>query len=895
MQKDSPIIENDPRFNHYLDPFHPNTFANDYQKLTELKLILEKFDTFQTISTISGLQLYPINQSHIIRLEVAARVASLCSNDGTKKIDRKKIKQILNRLLPINSCFGRNEDPPEYPFTLNVQFYGGNYVVYSGAYPIECFIVQTLFEVIDFNRESVPKEFFNHVYSAAKGILNISNQIAVRNQHIRNLTSKNDQGNPIRIPPNELFYSLSNSLIFTEEEIEELAISQEFIAESILQFSLPNGHETFSNSIPQKNPLLHFPIIKTNSKYVIAAPTSLMATLRKFIIYSAERFECKDILLNEYNNRIISINKHWLSQLGHTAVNLKLPRWENQQNIAEWSSKIDNDKIAHIFLISQENLEISGRDFYEYWEIQQKINNIANRIDEINSIITQNKITGIFFIIINNFTSWYKYDPSKLKNTSHLILNYDDLFFISHINDLDELSLYKYSITEKNVITPELVGWSFIDKFAFYLDHGYSFYSSDERRDTVYLWPGYGHDLRKMVFAKTDHHLMISTEPNKFIPVKRLYSEEITLPIYVPQNSKEQSSIGVEIINQTFWIIPNPSQKERNVGVTLFNTFSEMIACWICEIKPYISQKISNRVNNYPIIIEYYIDQIDTWQENLLECEIENIEIEDFNFDIQEKRISLQIPLKLRPYLLKNTNEGERLFLYFFLDALTGFFDTFSNDRSIQKNNYKVVDEFAPLGHKKYFHLINTAYNPFIDLSGIIPPRLIDEACYQIELDNLGLLFKSANPITKKVLEETNVNKKLHGIVDIFHNLIKDQISQFAFDSILPYTISQYESILVYRHLYQYTFSAKLHINPVNPQTTATEARNYKQMDRTSHAVRTLIEIISAEPPKGNKIFNNFEYDAMIAKIILLLEFAYFSEIIELRRPAPGRVPPALG
>jgi len=883
MQKIPPIIEKEPRFDHFSDPFNPSIFADDYQKLTELKLSLEKFDTLQIISTISGLQLYPINQTHIIRLEVAARVAASCSSDGIKKIDRKRLKQILNRLIPINSCFGRNEDPPEYPFTLNIQFYGGNYVVYSGAYPIECFIVQTLLEVIDFNRESVPKEFFNHVYSAAKGILNISNQIAARNHHIRYLTSKNDQGNPIRIPPNELYYSLSNSLIFTEEEIEELAISQEFIAESIIQFSLPNGHEAFSNSIPQKNPLLHFPIIKTNSRYVVAAPTSLMATLRKFIIYSAEKFECKDILLNEYNSRIISVNRHWLSELGHTPINLKLPQWENQQNIAEWSSKIDNDKMAHIFLIHQENFEISGQDFYEYWEIQQKINNIANRIEEINSIIAQKKITGIFYIIINNFTSWYKYDPSKLKNISYLILNYDDLFFISNINDLDELSLYKYSITEKNAITPELVGWSFIDKFAFYLDHGYSFYSSDERRDTVYLWPGYGHDLRKMVFAKTDHHLMISTEPNNFIPVKRLYSEEITLPIYVPQNSNERSSIGVEIINQTFWIIPNPSQKERNVGVTLFNTFSEMIASWICEIQPYISQKISNRASNHPIIIEYYIDQIDTWQGNLVECEIETIEIEDFNFEIQEYRISLKIPLKLRPYLFKNTNEGERLFLHFFLDALTGFLDTFSDDRSIQKNNQKVVDEFAPYGHKKYFHLINTAYNPFIDISGIIPPRLLDEACYQIELDNLGLLFKFPDPIAKTVLEERSVNKKLHGIVDIFHNLIKNQISQFAFDSIFPYTISQYESILVYRHLYQYTFSAKLHINPINRQTTANEAKNYKLMDRTSHAVRTLIEIISAEPPKGNRIFNKFEYDAIIAKIILLLEFAFFSDVIKLK------------
>jgi len=874
-----PYINNDPRFDYSSDPFDPKNFVEDYQRLEELKHIFEKYDPLQLISTISGFQLYPINHTHILRLTVASRVATSCQCIGSKKLNREKTKKILNRFLPIKSCFGKNEDPPEYPFTYNIQFYGGNYVVYTGIYPIECFIIQTILEVLCLKKELFPEGFFSIIYSAALGILNISNQIAERNGHKRYKTSENDQGKPIRIPPKKLFQSLSNSVIFTYEQLNELATSRGFFIESLFDFSLPNGHSFFSESNPDKNPLICFPIIHCNSGYIIAAPTSLIATLRKFILITAEKFKCKDTLLKEYNEAVISKNKQWLSKLGYQDINLPLQIWDNQQKITEWSSKIDKNKVAHTFFVSQESSQISGRDFYEYWEIQDKIDLIKNRIEQIKSIICQNHTIVIFYIVINNFTNWYKFNPKIIDNISCIILNYDDLFFISNLPDLDELSLFKYSITENNPNTPELLAWSFIDKFAYYLENGCSFYSSDEKRNAIYLWPGHGHDLRKTVYERLDYHLIISIEPNQFIPVKRLYPEETQFALYIPSTSYDNEKIGIQGFTQIIWVIPNSSIKESRDGVYLFNSFSEMISSWIFEIKPYLNNLIPKTENHTPIIIEYSIDQIKTWLEMHLEIEYEKIEREDFKFSIHEKKLKLTIPLKLQPLLLESTNVGERILLFFLIDALIELCNSLSNVEISRDNIQAIVDQFAPYGDKKFLHLISSIDNPFIDVTGIIPPRLIDDACYQIELDNLGLLLKSTNPNAKRFFDETDVNKKIHIIVDIFHNLIIEQISQFTFDSILTYAISQYESILVHRHLYSHTFPAKLNINPINSQTTDIEIKINKKIDRTSHAVRILIEIISAQPPKGETIINNFEYDVILAKIIILLEFAIFSEI----------------
>src|SRR3990172_4342969 len=56
-------------------------------ELDGLRVEFAKYDQLELIATLGGLQVYPENHSHLIRLEVASRIACSFKNGGKGKVD----------------------------------------------------------------------------------------------------------------------------------------------------------------------------------------------------------------------------------------------------------------------------------------------------------------------------------------------------------------------------------------------------------------------------------------------------------------------------------------------------------------------------------------------------------------------------------------------------------------------------------------------------------------------------------------------------------------------------------------------------------------------------------------------------------------------------------------
>lgn len=159
--------------------------------LHELDLLKEEFKKYnlsELIPKLSGFQLLPENQSHTIRLEIAIQIACSLQNGCGLSIDPIHLRDILNKYLPTDGNIGILEDPPESLFTENIVVYGGNYVVYPGVTE-ETFILSALLESIHLNESDFPIDFVLDVWSSALSLLALSNEIAKRAGHCRNMTS----------------------------------------------------------------------------------------------------------------------------------------------------------------------------------------------------------------------------------------------------------------------------------------------------------------------------------------------------------------------------------------------------------------------------------------------------------------------------------------------------------------------------------------------------------------------------------------------------------------------------------------------------------------------------------------------------------------------------------
>ncbi len=80
-----------------------------YSKLSELEQLKLEFSDYKQldlIATLGGLQVYPENHSHTIRLETASRVACSIKNNGKRKIDPNQLQSLLNNLLPSDGNIG---------------------------------------------------------------------------------------------------------------------------------------------------------------------------------------------------------------------------------------------------------------------------------------------------------------------------------------------------------------------------------------------------------------------------------------------------------------------------------------------------------------------------------------------------------------------------------------------------------------------------------------------------------------------------------------------------------------------------------------------------------------------------------------------------------------------
>ncbi|WP_201785186.1 YecA family protein [Methanofollis ethanolicus] len=843
------------------------------------------------IATIGGLQLVPENDYHAVRLEAAAQVACSIKRFGDTCIDIEDFCQHLNRYLPTISDIGLKEDPPEHLFTENISYLNGDNNVYPSIYHEENLILENIFITINSCQDEFPDDFNKDVLSRSLAILTISNEIARRLGHRRYMDTPHDwtsKREDISLPTDSEFITYKDAVTFQKKEIEKIIPA---INEVIIPFISDIGSEKFQNLDPGSNQLAISPLVNFGSEFVVLNPISLLCALRHNIIQTAIEYHIEYDFAKYYREILWSNSLKYLFLMGYDLLDYLFPPLNETLPVEEGLFRIDSDKIAYVQLICD---PVEGYDIKNpkgEWDTKELIEKIRKRDIEVLGSLKKDlsSSTDIFILkIIGHIgrESYLKYQ--NIEQIRTLLISAENLKIISLSGMCDRLTLWKYVKAASDASDYyHYFSYSFLDIFSFYQEKDTLILESRNFPKVVPIPPGLGKKLRLKVARMYDSHLVPLGEGDQTIyaPVVNAYFDS-QIPIYQLEELVSNCfGYEVEGYYQPLWILYYDTVDELAFETfEIVKDFTKTIAYWLSQFTPGLKEYLKPLGTN-PIHIFLKCENIENWCHTSKAFLDNNSGDDSFQIQIKGRNIVFFIPQTFLKQIIGSDNSGERVLLNGLLRAISYFIEGELGESSLTSQQIdSIIKNYAPLGIKKQLLLFSNLSNGLLSDGNFPEPRLIQY--HDVQEQSLGLMSelkecKFAENLTQS--EKIEICKK---IVEVYLKRLKSLVKQYRGDEILTILIGLNDSILHMGEEMHFLVPYQIACYPDDSEYPKTVMKKLSRIDQTMLCVRTLIEIIVAEPPYGNKQSNSDDIDKMLAILHNFIDWAtaadfYYNQILQ--------------
>lgn len=861
--------------------------------LFELKSEFEKYNQVEIISALGGLQVFPENQTQLIRLEVSTRIACSYNNNRTKKINSHRLKDILNHKMPANGSIGRQEDPPEDIFTDNLIFYGGNHVVYTGMSHNEVFILNNFIETIIFNENRFPSDFVKTIKAMSSFLLIMINEVAHRMGHPRYIDGQNRHGQKIKIPKKKNLTILQKSVVFTEKEIKDLikpiGLDYELIFKDIIRFFCSHpGDESFDeilNSNPpwESNPLLIRPLVKVGNSFVMAIPGSIATALRHRIIVNSADLTITTILAEMYREHVWKKIERYLKIMSFKEIDLSLPSWDWEVFIKEGIFSIDTDKIAYIQLITDDLSEYDINAPHSMFEIDNLEKKLIERYEAVaEALISNSTLNCRQVLIITVFGETGRnthFGISKLPNNAKVVLmNVEELNVIVSTHECDNLTLWKYNNAyDKLSKTARIVSFSFLDNYAYYIENNHSFYT-DKKYDSIHIPSDMGTPLRIKTKKMWDKHAALHYN-NNYLPVLRLNADE-SIPIYFIERGSQFFELLVEGYKQPIWVKSNQENNEIPAVIKkIYLEFSETIAYWLWQITPNFKHHLES-LKPLPITVTFDLEDHESW--NKPNDSYPDQIILDFKKEIDSYGIKITIPSDIIVHLSCYDNEGERIIIDELMQAFGKLLENKGAPNNLDEAERRhIIDINAPLGIKKKITILNQDIVP-LDPQNLVKLRIIQEHDKEEQLDGLVNELGNKAPPVGEILNKKDKTQLCNNIVSFYNDKLTKMLSKYNQKLLLEKLLEYNESVHYERASQAILIGPSIECYSDIQSRVENDVKKISDLESTALSLRSFIEKIVAEPPTGDQELSLDEFDQMLAIMYHIVNWAMLSDDIHL-------------
>lgn len=835
---------------------------SDILKIEALKNEIKNYDIYDFLLGVSSLNLIPENQSKSIIFNTiisAALSIPITDYNMNNKISIGKFKSIVKRFEKLD--IKRNIDPPEFPFIQRVIFYK-NYDLFMGVNNVSNLDIQSFLYVLKRNNNNLSEYNLRRINTYIEVLLNISTNVSSKLK-IKNVTKSNHSyDDDIFFPDSNEFKFLKGILLQNVNDYLYLKLDDESFDSLFFEHcdSICSDYLDFDNQYYYFHPLLKI----SNDEFFPLDITIFSLLLMNKICSIISNDKNTQILVNDYidfTKREIVKYYHMMGCYKINATKYGIQLLDNinyteqifsngNDNIIISINPIDNgegyskDKIISTFKMRINNQSICNH----LKEVISKLNDIGTSNDKIMIIVTPFSMgRNLIFKV-----------PEVGVDT--LILYRYELRAIS-INETNQnMFLKRYLIAKNRIkVLPSL--FSELNLIGIYTEKDYSFYFDDNidmKGTNLHYFGEYSASYIEKADRKENKHLVLSYDKN--------YNSEVIKnddDIYIVNDHFRDKcfKLCIEKENNLIWIITDIIGDINSLG--LYKSLIDYISYWfniyLDDFKANLIVTIKLKLNDE--ITKYFILQnIDEMSDALkISKNFENI-IFDFYPSIMtilncENNLNEK---KLYIYIVKELEQILKINLY---------------------NNEIIEKIFADSNRKRVvtLHCEEFAYlKPFHDNK----ERLINASDENIILDEIGLLVKNEKKLSYGKISLNESKNICNFIVDKLYNDISNIIKKFNKRQLL--NVLYYESERILSNL---MIQKESYINNIAcfPQYKDEINKRFNETNKSSIAIRFLIELSSSFKKCGNEAISEYELELLMAKSALLIEWAYRSDLFNYK------------
>lgn len=830
---------------------------------------IESNNSHHLLNFIIGLQMQPNNHGKNVRMEeLATHIVTNLNNNQNGNL--KLFKQHLDKEFASNYM----EDIPENLFSENIVFYGGNYTAFSGIYGYAVEIFKNLTETIFTQKNDLPDEFKNHVYSGVTLILELGKFLSAKLDIEGNIEGAQGE--------RKFVYSFNEvDTSFSQDEINQICNEHRIDPRIINDFIVQPNDTGFSNNDPDKNPLLKKPIIKFEDKYYFVLISSQVTALNEFIIRLSNKYNCNQKLTELYHDKLWHEQWGACDKMGWKITDIKLPQnntptilkervFQFEQNRLAYACYVHNDKDEEYF--SDKNLNLEKRITEVITELKK---NPSMKDYKFLSLVTYNCMGRNMFIGFG----------SPQKDELRLSFSMQQFNFLCSSEKWENLSLWKFaksyelfSKKTKSTLTDTL------DMYSVYKAKDESFYFGDEARPNfLTVVPGDGSRLIKEAKIEKNNHGILGQIDgrNVFIPSIK-YADYA--PLYKPLNSLGYYAICLKTFDFPIWLV-NHQVKDKSMTGQVRN-FAEAIGFWLYKLKPEIAKIINPAISNY-FEINIILDQKlfeDTQTKDIVESKDDN----DYSFSLNENILEFSTPFSKMKTFTGSNNFGEREMMKAILKA----FNLVKGISFSVQDIESFIDKSIPLSQAKMILLSDSQKDPIVDGRWLVKPFYITDSEVDILLDEIPLLIEQTTKIPKNIDNEEDKKKLFNIASKLLLDTLNNEIQNFEFESLLHVLLELNETLVWKREQNKTMIPAQILCfgNIIGELKEILDKDN--KLVKTSLATRCLIEYVAAKPTKGSVKAGFDDIDRLLVLMHEIVNYGFLSDAIhfKLANPTVGKL-----
>jgi hypothetical protein len=833
------------------------------------------------LETVAALAVLPENHGKAVRLQLITHqiLASFSVIRPLAPVN------LLRQLLATEYARHPLEDPPTNLFTDLVSFYGGDFLIFPGIIEGGSLVLNTLVAAVcNWVPQQLPPNFCGHCHVAISFMLQLSQLVTERLGYVRYQPGTANQ-EELEFPEPARLQQAMNAVVVTPAQLQHLLQAQDLPEGVVWEFTSTvaefQAHLRAGDNLLWRKPLLY-----DGEDYLVISPLTISFALSEFIWRQGRQQGCAAELGTAYRQvRWLALHKQ-LHSLGFRRedVNQELPAINPQNFCGVY--RFDEDKIAFAHLIYNDRTDAEPQ------AVSAGPAGSTTSATAIAQLLALPQYAGhqvLDLVFLSPDGSDLQVVVSVVPQVLMLVIPAQEFDALSALGETSALDLWKFALAKQAFEAHQPAPGpptSFLTLFKTYRQQNDSFYFSDlARPNFVVLSPGHAADWLFRAKQQTDRHSALIATSGPYANATTLVERHDEFgPIYASSEDLRRGQVRllVEGFSQPVWVEaparrPEASREQQQ----LLPLVADTIAYWLwqvqADLRPYLSHPV------LPLICVRYTYE----SPRLAATEAPDFSrVADlagyFQTSATTDTAHLRIPGEWEAYLYGADNEGERVLVKQILTALNNLL-TANNLPLIPADVIQeLVGTYVPLGAKKKIILLDSNDNLLLESQDLVPERMLQHYDTNLVLDAIVPDLEPLCPPAGPVIGKANQEALTRAIVlQVLLPKLSRTISRYNQRDLLIKLLKLNESLIHARENLRVHTASRIACYVAMSRQVADVQDERERANRTSVAVRCLVEHVSAEQTLTGASASQTDLDELIALMDQIIEWGSVGEILK--------------